>query len=421
MNMTERNKIYIKSDPWTVKSKTLKNILMFIIFLTLTNNDFASLSYILYWGMLAGGSILLILLACYRGQKVYLNNFLIWLFIFLAICSISYVYSVDKAASLDVLKGLIVNVVVLVGVMWNIRSMEDINTTIKVILWVIVVNSAYLLVTVDWSLVGTDRLGTDYTGRGWNANTIGMMSVWGMLFVAYVANLSGNKKYYLVILLFLPLLIYSGSRKAWVSTAAIAMAIIFINNKKHLFLAALITVIATAALYYLVINVEFLYNIGGHRLEALINGVFYGGEMDSSAEKRLGFVEYGIRWFKEKPLLGYGVHAYARLLGQSDYGLYTYSHNNYIELLVGVGLVGTITYYAIYVYVLVLLIKQFFWERKYESKRYANTVLFLTLVAISLVMQYGMVMYTNALYVSYIMLPYLYVKMSRSKLSAAEK
>lgn len=411
--MIENNCIDRGRWNWVLGEKELKSILIFFIFLMTTNHDFASLSSLLYWGVLAGFPILLIMMACYRGRRVPINSFAIWLFAFLAVCSISYVYSIDINRTFKVLKGILVNTLVLLSIMWNIRSLDDISDLIKIILWVSIVNAIYLIITVDWSLVGTDRLGKDYTGEGWNANTIGMMSVWGILFVIYLAKVCGQKKYYLAILLFLPLLIYSGSRKAWVSTLGVAVAYALINNKKHIFRAMVISGISVYALYYLMINVPVLYEVGGHRLEALVEGLLQGGEMDSSAEKRMDFVGYGIRWFCEKPIFGYGLHTYARLLGTSDYRLFTYSHNNYIELLVGVGLVGAVIYYIPYAYVLISLLNKFFRERKYGIQQQTATILFLVLVIIILVMQLGMVMYANALYITLLMMPYLYVELSK--------
>ena len=396
-----------------LREKELRNILIFCIFLITSNHDIASASNLLYWGVLAGFPLLLIMMACYRGRAVSLNNFAIWLFAFLGICGISYVYSIDADMSFEVLKGLMVNTLVVLSIMWNIRSVDDVTSIIKIILWVSFVNAIYLFITVDWSAVGTDRLGTDYTGRGWNANTIGMMAVWGMLFIIYLAKTCGLKKYYLGILLLLPLLVYSGSRKAWVSAMGVVVAFALINNKKHVFRAMLIAGVSAYVLYYLMINVPMLYEIGGHRLETLVQGLLGDSQMDTSAERRMAFIEYGILWFKERPFFGYGVHTYAHLLGASDFRMRTYSHNNYVELLVGVGLVGTLIFYSMYAYVLISLLKKFFWQRRLGLRQETATILFLALLIITLAMQYGMVMYTNSLYITLLLLPYLYLELSR--------
>ena len=52
-------------------------------------------------------------------------------------------------------------------------------------------------------------------------------------------------------------------------------------------------------------------------------------------------MEFGWELFKERPVHGYGMNNFSQ-----KYYLNTYSHNNYIELLVSCGIVGFALYYA---------------------------------------------------------------------------
>lgn len=65
-----------------------------------------------------------------------------------------------------------------------------------------------------------------------------------------------------------------------------------------------------------------------------------GVNTSGSTDERLYLIERGIEIFSEHPLLGTGIHTF-RL--NNELGLY--SHNNFIELLVGVGLIGLSVYY----------------------------------------------------------------------------
>ena len=51
-------------------------------------------------------------------------------------------------------------------------------------------------------------------------------------------------------------------------------------------------------------------------------------------------IEFGLHLFREKPIHGYGIGNYA-----SMYHIATYSHNNYIELMVSGGAIALVMYY----------------------------------------------------------------------------
>ncbi|WP_335341999.1 O-antigen ligase family protein [Bacillus alkalicola] len=65
---------------------------------------------------------------------------------------------------------------------------------------------------------------------------------------------------------------------------------------------------------------------------------------------RLNMIKWGFGWFLESPIWGYGIGNYRMLLFEVI-GRESYAHNNFIELLVGVGIIGFILYYFMYFYV----------------------------------------------------------------------
>jgi O-antigen ligase len=68
---------------------------------------------------------------------------------------------------------------------------------------------------------------------------------------------------------------------------------------------------------------------------------------DSSYRTRTEMIRQGIELWLQAPLFGNGLDSFRALSGQE-----TYSHNNYVELLCGIGLVGTLLFYAIHTQVL---------------------------------------------------------------------
>lgn len=69
---------------------------------------------------------------------------------------------------------------------------------------------------------------------------------------------------------------------------------------------------------------------------------------DSSFRTRTEMIQQGLQLWKQSPLFGNGLDAFQGLSGQG-----TYAHNNYVELLCDIGLIGTLLFYALYAQVLV--------------------------------------------------------------------
>ncbi|MNC58345.1 hypothetical protein D3C75_1080670 [compost metagenome] len=68
---------------------------------------------------------------------------------------------------------------------------------------------------------------------------------------------------------------------------------------------------------------------------------------------------------------------------QSIAGFNKYAHNNYVELMVGVGLVGLVIYYLLYVYILHKNFKMMLQGNK-------NAIIFFTLVIVLLITEIGL-------------------------------
>src|SRR5699024_3962119 len=87
--------------------------------------------------------------------------------------------------------------------------------------------------------------------------------------------------------------------------------------------------------------------------------------------------------------LGYGINNYIDLLGAAI-GEYAYSHNNYVELLVGVGLIGTVVYYLAFIYIFRNAIR--------HLNNYSKFAI-VTVITI-LIIDYGLVSY-NLVYIQF--------------------
>ena len=117
-------------------------------------------------------------------------------------------------------------------------------------------------------------------------------------------------------------------------------------------------------------------------LIALITGK---GKIDSSSVKRAAYIQIGIEQFLRTPIIGIGIGSTGALL-QQYYGLDTYLHNNFVELLASGGIIGFLIYYSIHMH----LLYDYF---KYRRKDDPYLVLCVVFLMIQLIMEYGMVSY----------------------------
>lgn len=131
------------------------------------------------------------------------------------------------------------------------------------------------------------------------------------------------------------------------TSGQLAIAIQEFNNIKNK-RRAFILIILVAVLFYLVVmKVPLFYCVIGNRMESMIAGFIGVGDVDESFTIRMLMITVGKELFKLKPVFGHGIGSYGWLSGFN-----TYAHNNSIELLVGIGFIGTLIFYSLHIYIL---------------------------------------------------------------------
>ena len=202
----------------------------------------------------------------------------------------------------------------------------------------------------------------------------------------------------------------TGSRKALVMLILGGFLLFAIRFKSSSFLITVLKVLIIILIMYYILsqlrNVEMFKGIVD-RMDGLIAMVTGKGTVDDSASTRAEFITIGIEKFKKHPILGYGMGNSGKVLADVIGGKETYFHNNYVELLVCGGLVGTIIYYMIWL----KPIKEILIYRKYDT----TAILSIIMAAILLAMDYGLVTYFDKLNYFYIMIMYICAKNLRRK------
>ena len=275
----------------------------------------------------------------------------VWLFIFTSIVFISRFWAFSSSGAVGLFNTVLFNficlscvAILICGDSRRIRLVVGCMAIAPIILELRVILTGGLL-----AFLGSRSVGSI------SANSVGMFSSFGIYF-SYALYKENKKACWLLLsVLNLCISLLSASRKAFMVIALVALLLVVLDSENKDVLGkfakiALVVAFLILALF-LVMNIPFLYDLVGVRLEGMINGFFgSGGNIDASTKTRMGLVEYGIEWFQEKPLLGYGADNFRYLMaafhpGQTAF----YAHNNYIELLVSYGIVGTSVYYFIYV------------------------------------------------------------------------
>ena len=286
------------------------------------------------------------------GKTFYYWNIAIFLF-----CAASLRWSVDISTSKSVLLTFLFVVICNISLFYLLSC----NTQyfIKLLKYFIIFG---LLMAVRGfltfgSIEASER--AEMAADGFNVNILGINCAIGLLCAFYFYKISDKNKiiYLLLTLLCGIVIILTGSKKALlIPLIALAIYRICHSTKRFIIISILGVVLGGLLLWYLLMNVSFLYDNIGFRFEGLINGITGDGDVDASSKARLRFIEMGYEMIKENLSLGYGLGTF-RYLNFIMMGDDHYSHNNFIELSVGVGIVGLIIYYWIYIYCICNLIK----------------------------------------------------------------
>jgi len=192
-----------------------------------------------------------------------------------------------------------------------------------------------------------------------------------------------------------PILLFTGSRKAFVSLLLVITAFFANKIKKPLNLLYIVPFgVLFISVIYLSMNNPLLYNVIGKRMEGLLSLVSGEGKVDTSALERMELISIGIGQFKEKMFIGYGMNSFRYM---NKYFLY--AHNNYIELLVNGGIIGAALYYAMPVAIFFKAIA--IWLRKTRE-----VIIILIFMALLFVNDYGSVTYYTALNIVLLVVSY---------------
>ena len=339
-----------------------------------------------------GYSVLYILL----NKKLKINRIIKWMLVFIAFCVFTMLYSPEKGFLSDSeFYLLIVNFILILFL-----SQYDININdIKKISWANILSGGFLIFILfaRGNLTGfstSNRFGQDLFG---NSNILANLLMKSALYAIWLLVYSENKIIHKMVLTLCLVASYygmflSGGRKFIIIPAMFLYILLFFKRdsrgRKHLVKYTGVVIAIVIAVYYLIMNVPAFYAVIGERMESLFSFIRTGHSISGkSAEIRATMIEIGFNKWMDSPIWGYGFDSfkyYNRLMT----GHFYYSHNNYIELLYDLGIIGFAIYYW------------FYWKLFYVAWKGKNSytpeirAFVIGIVFSMLVFEYGAVNYT---------------------------
>lgn len=276
-----------------------------------------------------------------------------------------------------------------------------------------VISLIYLYLFVDMTMLSGARISAamtdDNLAETWNVNSIGMNFAITILLGYIIANFYKNKFYWIIwtvisVAMIIAIML-TGSRKAILILIIPFVVFALYDYKKHFFKAIILLLIAGGVLW-MALEIPLFYDIIGRRLEEMIN-VLFGNETGHEDNSRKELLELGLGWFKERPLLGYGMNCFRALSNTVPRfaGLNFYAHNNYVEILVGGGIVGFMVYYS---YVILLLKR--LRHRHTLFAKYAAVIL-----SIVLIMDFAQVSYYDVIMQMLIVFAFILLRLKGQK------
>ncbi|HFI0708582.1 TPA: O-antigen ligase family protein [Streptococcus suis] len=197
-----------------------------------------------------------------------------------------------------------------------------------------------------------------------NPNSIAWIYGFFAMLTLYFLLKSKKIKYVFLFTAELVCILFTGS-KTGVLMAFIPLIFAFFRSLRNAKISNVIVILLVGIIFwYEVQNNPVLYTLIGNRLNSFL-GLFGIGTVPvdtGSTLKRIHMIEFAKNMIWEKPILGWGIGAFAQVSG---FGVY--SHNNFVECLVSGGFIFGTAYYSIYI----LLLLQLFSLPKCEEKEVA--------------------------------------------------
>lgn len=360
--------------------------------------------------------------------KIKITSHTKWLLIFWGFYFTSLIWTQDKADTMELFNKFIY----LLGITYVLNDLintkEDIDKILKIYIASMIYMTIVLIIRTPFESWGTERIGNVI---GVNPNHIGFRLAISTVLVRYfLSHLRADKeatyKKFKTVMGIVLIVIFG--TVALLTGSKLTMLLLFIflgvyeifcrKGIKRFGIVIIVAFIMTIVIYQ-IFNNPLLYNVLGRRIEAafkVVTGTSIN-KRDASTVERQFLAENAQDLFKNHPIIGYGGNNFKTYLRQLGYNHVTYSHNNFLELLSCLGVIGFTIYYS-------FIIVIFFKLVKYLKVNKDKTVLLMTVLLAGLIFKdYNSVSYYDEVDNIIIILAYFtyYFKSKAKSISQKEE
>lgn len=248
-------------------------------------------------------------------------------------------WATDRSTALAMCKTLCVGLGFVFVVQQLIVQRRDAEASLLACLAACLALVVYV-VLAERDVLFEQRLGTT---AGINPNDVAMMAATG--YAIAIHRLCTRKRWYeaLPVLLLLVAILLTGSRKGMLLIVFLPGCYLLWQDRKHFRRNLLLLLALLLLLLAAVFLIPALYDLLGSRFVRMVQTMLaVEGAQEGSLTERLSFLRQGWSMFVQRPLTGWGLDCF-RFNGVTRA---TYSHNNYIELLVSGGVPALLLFYA---------------------------------------------------------------------------
>lgn len=362
----------------------------------------------------------LAVVACFGGIYLLSNRlkmkntpFIKGMFLYGVFAYIAKTYSISPRGVVNtVFSGYISMFIVVFVVTLVVDDENDIKFLLKAFVLAAVVQCIYMLYVYGVDILKAISEGDEQVRLGGevsNANSVGISFALGYIISLYFfvneKMLIHRRVYYGVVMIIgFVFGLLSGSRKVLVLLLTGSFALLFLRNidAKNVIKSAFGVLLAGIVFWimYDLMSTNSLFSVVNDRFTALIEGLKDKSQLDNSSNVRFQMIRVGWAVFKANPVFGRGLYA--------SYAYFrTYSHNNFIEILMNTGIVGFLIFY----YPFAKSAESFIKINKKETLYPLMLVLFLWV----LMGGYGMVNYYSKDSMTMMALISLWLSLQRSK------
>lgn len=306
-------------------------------------------------------------LALYRGRLLRLSHYFVTsgLFLLYFLIHTCVGLSGNVKYSAEYLVTLTINLAAVMCILCIVDSPRKIELVMKVLIFTAFAIWIYALI-VERKHLFSGMLGAKHAtipkpifkGR-YSHNNLPMFAGYAVLFLSYFRIKHRPIPFtWPLNAFFLACVLLTGARKALVFTMfGMLVYPLMFSKKQERSANKTVKILGLAGCvivaFYLIMTNETLYAMIGNRFAGFIDGLLEGDFTESSARSRSIMFTTALASAKEHPLLGIGLNNFRTLEGSFS----TWSHNNFLEILVSGGLLPLLIYYSYPVYAFIRLVK----------------------------------------------------------------